>query len=76
MKPLVTAAPRGAGDLARRAGTNAGAWALKRPDTPKVRQRMHRGIAPGGGRNAVSSAPSGLLIVCPPFPWLTPWASL
>jgi hypothetical protein len=29
-----TKAPRGAGDLARRAGTHAGAWALKRPATP------------------------------------------
>jgi hypothetical protein len=30
-------APRcGAGDPARRAGTLAGAWGLKRPDTPSV----------------------------------------
>jgi hypothetical protein len=32
---LPVTALRGAGDLARRAGTHAGAWALKRPGTPR-----------------------------------------
>jgi hypothetical protein len=38
----MTAALRGAGDLARRAGTHAGAWALKRPGTPQGQQNCHR----------------------------------
>jgi hypothetical protein len=32
---LPVPALRGAGDLARRAGTHAGAWPLKRPGTPR-----------------------------------------
>jgi hypothetical protein len=32
--------PRGAGDLARRAGNHAGAWALKRPGSPEGQQAV------------------------------------
>jgi hypothetical protein len=39
---LPVTALRGAGDLARRAGTHAGACALKRPGTPDGQQSCHR----------------------------------